>query len=296
VLPFVALASIASESSARADSADAGYPAACDASKVSRGNVDRAHAVFLSGKQFLEESNYDKAIGYFKDAYSIDCSVHGILPIIATAYERKGDRAAAIGALQEYLRRAPAAPDRDVIGRRIKNLSDQLAREAAPATVPAPAPASTHPPETPAPAAQAPTPVAAPPPAPATTAPSTPSAEPRPEASASGDVLPWIVVGVGGAALATGTILYVLGAKDVSDASKDCPGRTSCAPDVASTGNTGRTLETVGLVAGGVGLAGIAAGLYWHFAQKSREPTSAASPIQLTIAPGYAGVALGGRL
>ena len=35
----------------------ASYPPACDASKVSRGDVDRAHTVFLSGKQYLDESN-----------------------------------------------------------------------------------------------------------------------------------------------------------------------------------------------------------------------------------------------
>ncbi|MBV9948041.1 MAG: hypothetical protein JOZ69_14395, partial [Myxococcales bacterium] len=72
------------------------YPPACDASKVSKGDIDRAHTVFLSGKQYLEESNYDKAISYFIDAYSIDCSVHAMLPIIATAFERKGDKAEAV--------------------------------------------------------------------------------------------------------------------------------------------------------------------------------------------------------
>ena len=97
------------------------YPPPCDASKVSKGDVDRAHAVYLSGKQFLDESNYDKAISYFNDAYSIDCSVHAILPIIATAYERKGDKAEAVRALEEYLRRvaerrgprARRAPDQE---------------------------------------------------------------------------------------------------------------------------------------------------------------------------------------
>src|SRR5579859_1856029 len=68
------------------------YPPPCEDGKVSRADHDRAHTVFLSGKQYLEESNYDKAISYFKDAYAIDCSVHGILPIIAAAYERKGDK------------------------------------------------------------------------------------------------------------------------------------------------------------------------------------------------------------
>src|SRR5580658_9169519 len=96
------------------------YPAACDGAKVSKTDVERAHTVFLSGKGFLDESNYDKAISYFKDAYSIDCSVHGILPIIATAYERKGDKAEAIHALGEYLKRAPGAPDHEVVEHRIR--------------------------------------------------------------------------------------------------------------------------------------------------------------------------------
>ena len=51
--------------------------------------------MFLSGKGFLDEANYDKAISYFKEPL-IDCSVHAILPIIATAYERKGDKASAV--------------------------------------------------------------------------------------------------------------------------------------------------------------------------------------------------------
>jgi len=103
------------------------YPPGCDASKVSKSDVERAHTVFLSGKQFLEESNYEKAISYFKDAYSIDCSIHAILPIIATAYERKGDKGEAVHALEEYLRRAPSAPDHEVVERRIRNLKDQIA-------------------------------------------------------------------------------------------------------------------------------------------------------------------------
>src|SRR5580693_4075958 len=112
----------------------ASYPPPCDASKVSKGDVDRAHTVFLSGKQYLDESNYDKAISYFNDAYSIDCSVHAILPIIATAYERKGDKTEAVRALEEYLRRVPNAGDREHVERRIKNLNDQLAHEAPPAS------------------------------------------------------------------------------------------------------------------------------------------------------------------
>src|ERR1700730_15689471 len=114
------------------------YPPPCDATKTTKSDIDRAHTVFLSGKQFLEESNYDKAISYFKDAYSIDCSRHAMLPIIATAYERKGDKSEAVRALEEYVRRAPGAPDHDVIERRIKNLKDQLARDQAASTASSP--------------------------------------------------------------------------------------------------------------------------------------------------------------
>src|SRR5271170_4273843 len=120
-----------------------GYPAACESAKVSKVDVDRAHTVFLSGKGFLDESNYDKAISYFKDAYSIDCSVHGILPIIATAYERKGDKAEAIRALGEYILRVPNTPDREVIERRIRNLREQLAQERPTATTVATVPTTT---------------------------------------------------------------------------------------------------------------------------------------------------------
>ncbi len=132
------------------------YPAPCDAAKVTKSDVDRAHTVFLSGKQYLEESNYDKAISYFKDAYSIDCSVHGMLPIIATAYERKGDKAEAVRALEEYLKRAQNPPDHDVIERRIRNLKDQLSREPPPPS-PAASSASAPPAASSAPEAPAPT-------------------------------------------------------------------------------------------------------------------------------------------
>jgi hypothetical protein len=103
--PLAALGFVGAFVSAPALAQQAGdYPPGCDESKVSRGDHDRAHPVFLSGKEFLEESNYDKAISYFIDAYSIDCSVHAMLPIIATAYERKGDEAEAPGRVLEARR------------------------------------------------------------------------------------------------------------------------------------------------------------------------------------------------
>jgi hypothetical protein len=273
-----------------------GYPAACEASKVSKGDVDRAHTVFLSGKGFLDESNYDKAISYFKDAYSIDCSVHAILPIIATAYERKGDKASAVTALQEYLKRVPGASDREVVERRIKNLQDQMG-PAVVATAPsasttASASASVPPP---APSATATAPVPTAPPT-ATVAPTATSTPPPDDNSGGHGVAPWIVVGVGGAAVVAGVVLYAVGNGDVTTASNACPSRTNCPQSVADQGNNGRTLETVGVVVGAVGIAGVAGGLIWHFLEPTSGSSGASnSSLSPVVAPGYAGLSLGGH-
>jgi hypothetical protein len=268
------------------------YPAACDASKVSKVDVERAHTVFLSGKGFLDESNYDKAISYFKDAYSIDCSVHGILPIIATAYERKGDKAEAIRALGEYISRVPNTPDREVIERRIRNLREQLAQERPTATGTPTAPPATT---TTAPTATATTPTAE---TTSTAAPPTAStAGPPPPATGEHSLAPWIVVGAGGALLATGAVLLVVGSGKVSSANSACPSHTGCPSSVADSGNTGRTLETVGIIGGVAGIVGIGAGLVWHFTEPPPAQTGSTSPgtyLSPVVTPGFAGMSLGG--
>jgi hypothetical protein len=292
------------------------YPAACDSAKVSKGDVDRAHTVFLSGKGFLDEANYDKAISYFKDAYSIDCSVHGILPIIATAYERKGDKAEAIKALEEYVKRAPTASDHEIIERRMKNLRDQLAQEHPTATATAPTATSSGGTGT---APTGPT---------ATVEPTATSTSTAPTSTTTGgappfdhSVVPWVVVGVGAAAAITGVVVFALGAKDVSDAEQKCPTHETCTdPAARDTGNTGRTLETAGIVVGAVGIAAAAGGLVWHFMEgppssssgslRVRNGNGAGAPSEEgpranaslrakallphpVLAPGYAGLSVG---
>jgi hypothetical protein len=263
------------------------YPAACDASKVTKADVERAHTVFLSGKGFLDEANYDKAISYFKDAYSIDCSVHAILPIIATAYERKGDKAEAIHALGEYLTRVPNAPDREVIEHRIRNLRDQLAQEKPTATASTPAPAGTVVPATSA-TVSPPEPTASA----AVTAPTaTATVEPPPAEHRHGPA-PWIVTGVGAAAVVTGVVLLGVGAGDISSAKSACGGGyANCSQSVANKGNTGNTLQTAGIVTGGIGLAAVVGGLIWHFAEPTSHTTGQLTPV---VGPGYGGLAVGG--
>ena len=266
----------------------AAYPPACGEAKVSKSDRDRAHTVFLSGKQFLEESNYDKAIGYFNDAYTIDCSVHGILPIIATAYERKGDKREAVRALEEYLRRAPAAPDHDVVERRIKNLKEQIGQEPSPMAPPSATATTLGPTASTAPAVSA-----VPPPESGPVAVASSGALAPPPSEAGHSAAPWVLVGLGGAAIAGGVVLLAVGASDISSADSACPSRTQCAKSVADQGNMGRTLEPVGYIVGGAGLAAVVGGLIWHFVEKPSS-TPAAMTVAPVAAPSYAGVSLGG--
>jgi len=266
------------------ESAD--YPPSCDASRITPADVDRAHTVFLSGKQFLEESNYDKAISYFKDAYSIDCSRHAMLPIIATAYERKGDKAEAVRALEEYVRRAPGAPDHDVIERRIKNLKDQLARDQPPPAAPAPSPTVIAP--------TAPPP--APPPVESTASTGLPPAPPAPAGGHT--AAPWVITAIGGVAAVGGVILLGVGSGDVSTADGQCPDRQCRSQSAVDTGNRGRSLMNGGGILLGGGLVVAAAGVLWHFLEKPGNHDAAARAtgprVDALAGPGYAAISLRG--
>jgi tetratricopeptide (TPR) repeat protein len=288
ILSVVSIATIVAVPVLARSSSTTTYPPPCDASKVSKSDSDRAHTVFLSGKQYLDESNYDKAISYFNDAYSIDCSVHGILPIIATAFERRGDRAEAVRALEEYVHRAPNAGDREVIERRIRNLKDQIARE-----TPPPPSVSSAPPPPPPPVPSASVSAV---PEPASAAPTEP---PPPAAHTGGSgVGPWVLIGVGGAALVTGIVVYAVGSSAVSSAASACgPMHNTCqSSDEVSKGNGGRSTEVVGGVVGGIGLAAAAAGVVWKLVGSSSAPASGSASLAPVFAPGYVGLNVGGSL
>ena len=114
-------------------------------------------------------------------------------------------------------------------------------------------------------------------------------------------MLPWVVVGVGGAALVAGVVLYAVGGPQISDAEKTCGTQhNNCPPGAAganaiSEGNNGRTLETVGVIVGAVGVAGVAGGLLWHFLEPTSPSGAASTTLSPVVAPGYAGVAVGGH-
>jgi hypothetical protein len=291
--PLLALVATAAAVPALAQTTSTGaplvYAQTCDPKTA---DTQRAIQIFKLGQQFLSEANFDKAIGLFKDAYDTDCTAIELLRWLADAFDRKGDRAEEVRALKEYLRRNPNPADVDTLKRRITNLGGTL--ETAPTTsTSAPVTATTSAPT----ATVVPTATATSTGAPTTTATST-ATTPTSSPGGGHTIPPWIVTGAGGAALITGGILYVIGAGKVSTADKDCnpnpPGSRQCTNQNAiNDGNSGRSLETVGLIVGVVGILGVGGGLVWHFL----EPTGPSSPsagLAPAVGPGYAGVSLGG--
>jgi len=271
----VAVPALAQQPAPSAAAALSTYPACTKA--PTQADTDAAHGAYMAGKGSFDEADYTTALNYFKDAYRRDCTKHELLIIIARAFELKGDKREAVHALETYLERVPNAQDAEVQKRRIANLK----REITDAPVTPPPPAST-------PASTA---SAAPAPAPTTTATTTPTATSpsEPLAPARGHTVPpWIVTGAGGAAIVTGVVLYAVGSGKVSDAEKLCPNHVCPSPAAIDSGNSGRTLESVGVVTAVVGVAAVAGGLIWHFV----EPTGARDSAKVTpvIGPGYAGV------
>lgn len=266
------------------------YPACPDPPpRLSQAELDAAHAVYLAGKAAYDEADYQKAVDNFQDAYRRDCSKVALLDYIARAYQARGNQAEAVHALETYLQRNPKAPDAEQVQRRIQNLKAQMATGSTATVSPTATATTTSTATATATATAAPTDTTTPPPPPA-----------------GGHTLPpWIVVGVGGAALVTGGILVGVGQSKVSQSKAGCPADLSqCVPrtvtpganpqDRQSLNNSGTALSNVGvglLVGGGVAIAG---GLVWHF----MEPTGAKkkkAALTPQVGPGYAGLSLSGQ-
>ncbi len=246
---------------------------------------DAAHGAYIAGKGSFDENDYARAVDYFKDAYRRDCTKHDLLNIIARAYELKGDRAEAVNALETYLKRVPPnEPGNEQIQRRIASLKAQIA-----AAPPMPVPIATPPVE--------PVPTALPPPPPP---PGNPPAD-RVTSEHGHTVGPWVMVGVGGAAVVAGLVLIIVGQGKISDSNKNCSqitaqGQRECqSPEAAAAASnaqsSGNTLSAVGGVVGGLGLAAVAGGLIWHFTESTGPETRAR--LRPDVRPGYAGLTLG---
>jgi len=239
-----------------------------------------AKGAYQAGNASFDEADYPRAITYWEDAYRRDCTANLLLKNLARAYELYGQKRQAVVALETFLVREPASPDKEQIQRRIEVLKKQIASEK---VVPGPSPN-----------ASAPAPLAA--------------KEPPPEAQPSAEVhsgkrsaVPLIVAGAGGVVMAVGLAIYIPARKDVNDSEDKCPNRVCpVGPKQAENlkaGEDARKKATTGGVVMGVGAAAIAGGLIWYFAQPKKTATvgSLLRPdVKPALSPGFAGLALSG--
>jgi tetratricopeptide (TPR) repeat protein len=265
------------------------YPACPDPPpKLSKAEFDAAHAAYNVAMEAYAASDYQKALDNFKEAFRRDCSKVSLLDFIARVYEGKGDRAEAVHALETYLQRNPKAPDADTVQSRIQNLRALMQQSA------------TSAPTTTATATSTATVTAT------ATATAIPTAPPTATVEVGGHTAgPWVVAGLGAAAIVPGVVILFVGKGKVDSARQGClqfnEGANNCLPsdplDGSSRGavdSLGATLENVGWVVASVGLAAAIAGLVWHFVEPTGVKTTATSLVPL-MGPGYAGLSFGAK-
>jgi hypothetical protein len=225
------------------------------AKQPSSGDPEVAHQKYIAGKQDYDEGNYDSAIRRFKDAYTLDCTKHELLVIISAAYERKGDKKEAASALEAYVARAPNSPDVGTYQAKIDNLKRQMTTATPPAPQPPPAPEHT--------------------------------------------IYPWIAVAVGGTALAVGVAILVttpslpVGCSKTTTTCQQVPDPKEQA-DRESQAGRAKDQPTIGIIVMVAGGAVAVGGLVWHFLEPTTPKETAKTRLSPMVAPGLAGLSLGG--
>ncbi len=244
------------------------YPS-CAGKVVSGAESEAAHKIYLAGRVQYDDSNWDAAISQFREAYRRDCTKHELLIILSRAYEAKGERREARLALQTFLERVPDSPDATALRSRLANIQRQIEKDDEKAR------------QTSDMAAPSPTP----PPAPASAAVTEPPAAPSEHRGHT--ALPWVVAGVGAAALTTGIVLLVTAPAippNCSEQSSTCAFRDGVTRDKATPeqiaqndrdskqANDAVAMNLAGTVTAIAGGALVLGGLAWHFL----EPTGPA--------------------
>lgn len=247
-------------------------------------DTEGAKGAVKGGVHFEDLGDYDRAIQYFKDAYNLDCTVPKLIIMVGRVQEKKGDRASAISTYEAYLQRAPNSPEASTIAEKVKNLKAALQ--------PPPPAASAAPSVGPA----------------ASAAPAASGSPVAPPAGEGGErpygILPLAVAGGGVALAIVGGVLLGVGSGKVSTAEKTCPNH-ACPPgtpdSVKAGGNSGRTLETVGVPFLLVGILAAGGGLGWQFlGNKPKADAPKTGGLDRTIAvhpavgPGLTGFSVSG--
>jgi hypothetical protein len=122
--------------------------------------------------------------------------------------------------------------------------------------------------------------------------PETPTSAPS---SGSSKVLPWALVGVGGALVVGGVVFFAMRQSEISTIDQSCPTRVHCDPSLQGDASSGQTYSTLSFVLGGAGLvaAGVGAGMLLF--GDSGSTSTASARVVPTAAPGGGGAMVVGR-
>lgn len=316
VLIFVTISSSMGLGFVLAEQEDPNWPppegAAC---KRTKQDIEEAQTLFKLGNRAYNTANYADAIKYWRDSYKRDCTAHLLLKNLGRAYEADTQYSRAIEAYKLYSLRAKiVGEDREIIDTKIANLSKRIVASSTTnstsvsvSTEITPSPITSNSNTT---TTEIVTSIEPPPPVSSssvnsTTIPFIP-VKAKPQEPESSSVAPWVVMGVSGAVMIGGIVLWGVENNIISNKSKEftdpnlrCteplpPGarRTTC-ESIANDGKSAEKLRTVGIVLSSVGLVGTGVGLVWGLLSG---PSSAKSTTSLRLGPGpgWAGLSLSG--
>lgn len=224
--------------------------------KPSPADQDGAKGAHKAASQFYDRGDYEKAIRYWTDAYSFDCTAHGVLINIANAYEKQGDKAAAVVALETFLKRTSSDP---TIEEKIRNLKQSMAPPVTTASV---------------------APTAAP-----TVVPSAAPTAPPPSGPKPYGYTPIIVAGSGAGLALIGGILLGVGTGAISSAANHCKDRACKLQSDVDKGNTGRKEQGIGATGLVLGLAAAGGGLAWELFYNKPHPNAAPAKASVHVLP-----------
>ena len=114
--------------------------------------------------------------------------------------------------------------------------------------------------------------VAAPPPKPSASVSAAPPPPPPPPEPSS-NLVPWIVVGAGGASLLASGVFYMMRSSAISDLDSSCKD-SRCPASLEDTGSKGKTYTTLGNITLGLGLVGVGVGTYLLLAGGGKQPAT----------------------